>query len=72
MVLQIINFYEKQLGREISDAEQEAVRTMHEEFRRLRAPDHFKEEGGLLAQMRPMRPHRETLSEAREHTSHSL
>ncbi len=38
MVLKIIEFYEYRLGREITEAEQEAVRTMYEEFRRLKAP----------------------------------
>ncbi len=34
MVLQILRFYEERLGREITEAEQEAVRTMYEEFHR--------------------------------------
>jgi len=38
MVLQrIIRFYEERLGRKINEAEQEAVRAMCEEFRRLKA-----------------------------------
>jgi DNA-binding NtrC family response regulator len=32
MVFQLIRFYEDRLGREITEAELEAVRTMHEEF----------------------------------------
>lgn len=33
MVSQMIQFYEDRLGRVITEAEQEAVRTMYEEFR---------------------------------------
>lgn len=36
MVSQMIQFYEDRLGRVITEAEQEAVRTMYEEFRRHR------------------------------------
>lgn len=52
MVLQIIRFYEERLDRKINEAEREAVRTMYEELRRLKAPDHSKEEGSLLAQVK--------------------
>ena len=52
MLLRIVQFYEERLGREINEAEQEAVRTMYEEFRRVKAPDHSKEEGSLLAQVK--------------------
>ncbi|MDA2916830.1 hypothetical protein MYX64_08340 [Nitrospinae bacterium AH_259_B05_G02_I21] len=39
MVLQrVIRFYEERLGRKINEAEQEAVRAMCEELRRLKAP----------------------------------
>ncbi len=77
MVLQIIRFYEERLGREINEAEQEAVRTMYEEFRRLKAPDHSKEEGSLLAQvknpsLRTMCPYREAMSETGDNTNPSL
>lgn len=37
MVLQMIQFYEDRLGRVITEAEQEAVRTMYEEFHRHKA-----------------------------------
>lgn len=36
MVSQMIQFYEDRLGRVITEAEQEAVRTMYEEFQRHR------------------------------------
>ena len=36
MVTQMIQFYEDRLGRVITEAEQEAVRTMFEEFHRQR------------------------------------
>ncbi len=37
MITQMIQFYEDRLGRVITEAEQEAVRTMFEEFHRPRA-----------------------------------
>lgn len=43
MVSQMIQFYEDRLGRVITEAEQEAVRTMYEEFHRHKAQPEDRE-----------------------------
>ena len=58
MVSQMIQFYEDRLGRVITEAEQEAVRTMYEEFQRQRVRPEDPERalnqiGGQSALTRP-------------------